>query len=188
MGNRAILVVDIDGTTADSSERVRGICERFAGVGSDWWGDQQINEFLSDAGIASDKPMRGARRLSRIAQRMGVDIIFLTGRSERGRRATTLWIWDNLDIEVGLPPHMCLRKGKAVIPLYMRDDDDYRPGFLAKAEVLAREILPLHKGRTLVFLDDDPKCLEAYSVFGVALRSPHCWRALWSGYKEKKAK
>lgn len=163
--DRIVLVVDIDGTVADSRERELEV-ERKFGTDPDHWKDPELNEFLDSQDITKDKVIPGAELLPEVARAMNADIIFLTGRSERSRHDTRKWLQDNLLAH----PDM---------PLFMRPDEDYRPGGECKGDVFRSQVLPLYEGRQFVFLEDDPSCLRVYRHHGIVLRSPECWSALY---------
>jgi len=162
---RFVLVVDIDGTVADSQGRALEIEQKF-GTDSDHWGDLELQEFLAPENIAKDKIVPGAEFLPEVARSMSADIVFLTGRFERSRFDTRKWLLDNLLAH----PHM---------PLFMRPDDDYRPGAECKGDIFRKHILQLYSGRRFVFLEDEPSCLQVYKKYGLVLRSPGCWSALF---------
>ena len=163
--SRLVLVVDVDGTVADSRDRAEEV-ERKFGPDPDHWKDPELHEFLKAQDIARDKVIPGAELLPEVARSMNADIVFLTGRSERSRKDTRRWLQDNMLAH----PYM---------PLFMRPDDDYRPGGECKGDVFRKQVLPLYEGRRFVFLDDDPSCLRVYKQHGLVLRSPGCWTALF---------
>lgn len=117
------IVFDIDGTLSDASHRLHFIQQE----PKDWDG------FFG--AIAYDKPIEPVRNvcgalmsLKAIANGLGhdvdYDIVFCTGRPEKYRFDTRVWLTENLRI----------------IPeaLYMRKDSDHRPDDIVKEELLAQ--------------------------------------------------
>lgn len=163
--SKTLFVVDIDGTVADSMPRAEKISQLHGSPHSDYWGDLELDDFLDSDQIMSDAVLTGAEKLQDIVSALGAEMVFLTGRSERGRDPTRRWLREKL----GIPDS---------VPLFMRPDDDHRPGGISKPEILKRHVLPQWPDHRLVFLDDDPNCLAAYARHGVPLWSPSCWNAL----------
>ena len=161
-----VLVVDIDGTVADTQPRIRDICERHH-VTVDEWGEKHVNDFLAPGMIAKDVPFPKAKVLTRMMAVGTADVVFLTGRSERGRAETVAWLSQHL----GMPKD---------IPLFMREDDDKRPTVACKMDIFKRKVIPRYRGRLFVFLDDDEELLKRYAEKGVALLAPDCWQTLVS--------
>lgn len=89
------------------------------------------------------------------------DVAWLTGRPERTRSLTKRWL-----AEHGLPTE----------PLYMRGDQDRRPGRSAKIDILR----VLSRYHTIgVVVDDDPSVVAAVRAEGLPVRL-----ADWLPYRE----
>ena len=161
MKRKKVLIVDIDGTVSDSIGRVNHISTKY-GKDSDNWTIEQINEFLDLC--HKDKIVDGASNLKKIIKRLNAEIVFLTGRSERGREVSYNWIVKNLNIKP---------------KLFMRKNEDFRASFESKLEIFENNILPFFPDNEFIFLDDDIKCLNAFNKYGVTLHSPYCWKALF---------
>lgn len=126
---------DIDGVLADVTHRLHHLRAR----------PQRWERFFAAADV---DPLldEGAERL-REAQ-VDFDVVYLTGRPERNRRLTERWLAQH-DLPTG--------------PLYMREDDDYRPARMMKREVLRR----LARTREVAsVLDDDPAVVRVLSDDG----------------------
>lgn len=126
---------DIDGVLADVTHRLHHLRAR----------PQRWERFFAAADV---DPLldEGADRL-REAQ-ADFEVVYLTGRPERNRRLTERWLAQH-DLPTG--------------PLYMREDDDYRPARMMKREVLRR----LARTREVAsVLDDDPAVVRVLSDDG----------------------
>ncbi|WP_093079416.1 LNS2 domain-containing protein [Pseudonocardia oroxyli] len=135
MISRPLAVFDIDGVLADVTHRLHHLRAR----------PQRWERFFAAADV---DPLldEGAERL-REAQ-ADFDVVYLTGRPERNRRLTERWLAQH-DLPTG--------------PLYMREDDDYRPARMMKREVLRR----LARTREVAsVLDDDPAVVRVLSDDG----------------------
>jgi len=166
---KPLFIVDIDGTVCDSVGFVGRLSIRFR-THVDYWDDRQVRIFMEE--VSKRRVLPGAEVL-RVLMIQGIcDVIFLTGRSERigkaqklGRRLTTSW----LHSKFGMPRD---------IPLIMRPPGDMRAPSVIKCDVFEHQVLPYHRDRSFVFLDDDTKALALYSKHGLTLKSPECWAAL----------
>lgn len=108
MKKKRCYLFDIDGTLADLTHRLHHIQKE----PKDW------NGFFE--GCADDAPIYHIIRLAE-ALSFTDDIVFVSGRSDRVRQPTELWLE---------------RYGIGGAPLYMRKDGDHRPDNLVKAELL----------------------------------------------------
>jgi FMN phosphatase YigB (HAD superfamily) len=128
---RPLAVFDLDNTLADTAHRQRFLERR----PKDW------DAFFAAA--PQDPPLaQGVALLHRWAREC--EIVYLTGRPERCRRATLDWLAAH-----GLP------EGR----VHMRRDDDRRPARRAKLEVL-RRLAGRREIRVLVD-DDELVCADA---------------------------
>jgi len=136
-----LVVFDIDGTLADNHHRVHQVKSK------------PKNWPAYDAAIPDDTaiwPMAETFRALRLA---GYDIIFVTGRSERSRKATVKWLDEN-DL------HNSLSK------IYMRPDGDYRSDDIVKCEILD-QIIKEYGFKPDIWFDDRPRVVRAIRARGV---------------------
>lgn len=157
-----IFVVDVDGTVANTQARVDEITEKYKLDSLNHWTDKHIDEFTRSIEIKNDGLIPGAEILPELARRCKAKIIFLTGRSERARRATRIWLQNHLDIFDS-------------VPLVMRQDGDLSGPVEAKLNTFKSAVLRIHPNASFVFFDDDERLLPEYSAFGLALKAPQCW-------------
>jgi hypothetical protein len=138
--DRPLAVVDIDGVVADVRHRLHLL-------------ERQPKQWEKFFALADDDPplAEGVRLVTELAA--GHDIVWLTGRPERTRRATVRWL-----AEHGLPPGT---------QLLMRSDRDYRPARQTKREELRR----LQRRRQIaVIVDDDPEVTATLAEEGFPVR------------------
>lgn len=101
---------DIDGTLADLTHRLHHIQKH----PKDW--DSFFDECANDAPIAHVLDLASALSNS-------TTLVFVSGRSDRARKATEAWL---------------VKQGLKDYPLYMRKDGDHRPDHQVKGELLER--------------------------------------------------
>jgi phosphoglycolate phosphatase-like HAD superfamily hydrolase len=132
---RPLAVFDLDGTLSDARHRLHHVSAR----PRDW------DAFFRAA--AADPPLpTGVSLALEWAERC--DLGYVTGRPERCRRDTEVWL-----AAQGLPT------GR----LWMRDDTDRRPARVTKPRLLGR----VAGRRTVeVVVDDDPLVCDAYRRAG----------------------
>lgn len=108
-----LVIVDIDGTIADTRDRARKYLETSP---KDW------DKFYDSC--AEDKPIRP---ICDLVQRLACfyDIVFVSGRRESCRADTESWIMDNLGLELISVNAVCLR-----------GNGDFRHDTLVKPELL----------------------------------------------------
>ena len=104
---KKIILCDIDGTIANNDHR-----QHFLEGKKDWDG------FFSE--LINDEPIIEIIKKINAYHDAGKNIIFLTGRPERFRYSTTLWLKENFDFE---------------FKLLMRKDSDYRNKLEVKEEI-----------------------------------------------------
>tara|TARA_B100001027_G_C16264015_1_gene330949 strand:- start:2649 stop:3077 length:429 start_codon:yes stop_codon:yes gene_type:complete len=117
---KKIILCDIDGTIADNDHR-----QHFLQGKKDWDG------FFSE--LINDEPIIKIIKKINAYHDAGKNIIFLTGRPERYRYSTTLWLKENFDFE---------------FKLLMRKDSDYRNKLEVKEEIFNEN-----------FSSDDIECI-----------------------------
>ena len=102
-----IVLCDIDGTIANNDHR-----QHYLGGKKDWEG------FFSE--LINDKPISKIIKKIKAHHSSGKEIIFLTGRPEKYRYSTSLWLKENFEFE---------------FRLLMRKNNDYRNKLLIKNEI-----------------------------------------------------
>ena len=160
-----IFVVDIDGTVADTQDRVDEITKKYKLDSQNHWTDEHIDEFTRSVEIKKDGLIPGAEILPELARRCRAKIVFLTGRSSRARDATRVWLKNHLDIFDS-------------VPLIMREDGDLSGPVECKLNVFRNTVLRMYPKASFIFFDDDERLLPEYSQFGMALKAPECWEAI----------
>lgn len=136
---RAIAVFDIDGVLADVRHRLKHVETK----PKNW-------DLFFEAAV-HDEPLAEGLAL---AHELSADheIVYLTGRPERTRRATADWLREHE-----------LPAGK----LLMRREGDRRPAHMVKLAV-ARQLAD--KGRLAIVVDDDPDVVAALTEAGLPVR------------------
>ncbi|MFF9853972.1 phosphatase domain-containing protein [Streptomyces litmocidini] len=133
--NRPLAVFDLDNTLAATAHRQHFLERR----PKDWEG------FFAAA--PDDPPLEEGIALCLEAAEE-CEVVYLTGRPERCRRATVEWLAGQ-----GLPEG----------PVHMRRNRDFRPARVTKVEILRR----LAADRTVrVLVDDDPAVCDAAEAAG----------------------
>ena len=117
------IIFDIDGTIADSSHRLRFLEE----VPKNW------DAFFNPKNLEMDRPLTFGMRALNLHRKANDCVMFSTGRPERTRVSTYMWIRKALGIHImdGYDPIIA-----------MRADDDRRPSHEVKRD-------NLHKMRAL---------------------------------------
>jgi hypothetical protein len=138
-GERPLAVIDIDGVVADVQHRLHLVESR----------PKRWAEFFAAA--ADDPPLAvGVALVQELAAEH--DVVWLTGRPERTRRATVAWL-----AAQGLPAGVLL----------MRGDRDFRPARVTKRDELRR----LRRSRDVrVVVDDDPEVVAMLAADGFPVR------------------
>ena len=139
-----IYIFDIDGTIADCRHRVHHI----KGIEHPDW-----EAFDRDG--PKDKPIREIIRIAQALYKAGFTILLATGRAERGREYTEVWLDQH-----NMPYH----------DLIMRPHDDHRPDTIVKKEVLDEWL--------------EKNCFEPEDVFAIfedRARVVDMWRT--AGYR-----
>lgn len=127
---KSAYIFDIDGTIADCSHRLHHIQPpagliHFEPGETDWKPDWDTFYSL----CVNDKPIDNVCHLLRELQLIStVDVVFITGRSEKWRNHTVEWLSRR-----GVWP-------KTRENLFMRADGDYRPDYEIKKEIYERHI------------------------------------------------
>ena len=126
-----IILCDIDGTVANNDHR-----QHFLEGKKDWDG------FFSE--LSNDLPIHPVISLVKNEKANGKEVIFLTGRPERYRYSTTLWLKNYFDFE---------------FRLLMRKDNDQSNKVIVKDRIFQENFI--HEEIYLV-IDNDQKLLELW--------------------------
>ena len=144
------IIVDMDGTLADISQRLRRAeSNPPPGKRMDW------DIFLDPMVMAhTDKPNQHVIHLVRVLSDSGHNILVTSARNERHRDVTAL----QLD-EWGIKYEK----------LYLRKDDDFRQDGIVKAELLAQILEDGYVPR--IAIDDRQQVVDKWRELGL-----HCWQ------------
>jgi len=132
------ILVDIDGTLADSTHRLDLIR-----------GEQKNWDAFFDA-CDKDTPIKVMCDFVKALQSEH-RLIFVTGRPERIRNKTKVWLHRFLDI---VEPH-----------LLMRRDGDHRPDWVVKEEML--KLMRTHKYKPVLVIEDRRQVVEMWRKRGL---------------------
>tara|TARA_B100000131_G_scaffold297017_1_gene315414 strand:- start:99 stop:545 length:447 start_codon:yes stop_codon:yes gene_type:complete len=135
-----IILCDIDGTVADNSHR-----QHFLEGKKDWDG------FFSE--LVNDLPIHSVISLVKNEQAKGKEVIFLTGRPERYRYSTTLWLKNYFNFE---------------FKLLMRKDNDQTNKIIVKEEIFDENF---SKDQIDYVIDNDEQLLEMWERKGINIIS-----------------
>jgi hypothetical protein len=137
-------LVDIDGTVADCQHRMPFIKSK----------PKNYNAFYKACSL--DTPMRAMTALVASLDAAGHRIVFCTGRPEKTRQDTVLWLIGHVFSGMRAPEQ---------IVLYMREDADYRQDTLVKAELLDRIIADGYN--PAMAFDDRPRVCDMWKERGI---------------------
>jgi len=158
-----ITILDIDGTLSDFSHR-QNIVDKDEPTIEDW------KTFTSPTLVLRDTPMPYSVECVAKLIVESSSVHFVTGRNERLRSVTLLWISNYF------PLH------KENINLYMRPNGELSTGTEHKERILNQKILPYvpYASESLVSFDDDLYVLGMYKNYGLAFKAPECWKLMCS--------
>lgn len=167
MNKRKAIIVDIDGTVADSRHRVHHIVNPEGKVNWPAW----------DADAHLDPPIGWVIELVNKFAMDGYSIIFVTGRGERLREVTIEWLKKHIsslskesDILVRY-----LEKDAEGDLLQMRPEGDHRPDTVVKAEIYKAVIEPEYD--VLFAIDDKASVVDMWRALGVPCLECDRWTA-----------
>lgn len=106
------IIFDIDGTLADCSHRLH------------WIASKPKNWKAFFAGMENDAPITPTITVAQSLYGSCNNLIFCTGRPNKYRGVTLLWLEKHFGDWIN------------ALPLYMRDDRDNRPDYVAKEDML----------------------------------------------------
>lgn len=157
------IVCDLDNTIVDSGKRMDTIEGKY---GIDNWTQEAVIEFVEPSKIAADGVIeKGVIIINSLIKKYNSTIYFITGRSEIARPTTLAWLNNNLwNIS---DSQLLMRSNKT---------PDMKPSDVKEGHI--QRLLNLDnfdKNTMWIFFDDDPKCIEMYSKFGLSFKAPECW-------------
>lgn len=151
------LLFDVDGVLADCTHRLSAMRVR------------DYDTFYSGTAMSNDTPIDNGWELLKIFTTIdvnadeGVRFIIMTGRPERTRKITEMWLQYQNTQGFYFP---MLEK------MYMRADGDHRPSSIIKQEQLDQfyeDFIP-DNSDTIIFVDDDPaNCMAVSERYEKAL-------------------
>lgn len=146
-------IFDIDGTLADCSHRLHFILPPYVSPLQDI---ENLDKFQPDwetfhKECVNDKPIKPVLNLLRLIYEGEQGIIFVTGRPEKYRKQTTLWLSKYL--------------GSEYFELAMRKDGDHRPDYIVKKEIYEKEIKPYHHIDGV--FEDRKQCVDMWRNLGL---------------------
>ena len=139
-----IYIFDIDGTLSDCTHRL-GLIDRRIHPRAE---DRDYNRFFEEVG--GDAPIECMVNLCRALINNNEDVVFLTGRPERTRKATVDWLNEN-GLAVGIA--MTSYERDNIRNLIMRPDDDNRPSEICKKDLICEYFLRSELDSALFFED-----------------------------------
>lgn len=188
-------VLDIDSTIADNEHRAslleaqclicgnkqqfvpnRG-CTECAGV-SFKMTPESCKAFMDPALMLKDKPIQKAQELVQRLKDEKFEYIFLTGRNEKYRTVTQVWLNKHFDTDAPL-----LMRGPAFEGV---------PASVYKEQQLKQHIHTLwsrfvpedqlfdyaKKYKPFIIFDDDPYVLIRCAQYGMTFKAPECWSVI----------
>ena len=164
-----IIVCDLDGTIANNEHRLQYLETR----PKDW------ESFYNAEHMKNDVPFPQAQLVFRkIMAVPSIHMVFLTGRPVRTQGVTAWWLYANYGWNVVYEDQASAFLGSPARPglalMLMRSDTDRRTADVYK-EQKVQALGSLRPDEAFLFIDDDERCYEMYSRYGVILRTPECW-------------
>lgn len=140
---KRLYVLDIDGVLANIEHRMEHMRNK------------DYDKFYDGNLVAQDKKIDAFEPIYEQIRGMAwrdMEIVFVTGRPERLRPVTDLWIEHNWPMFSG-----------KLYEMYMRKDHDYRPSPIVKQEMVEK-YLDGKEFDEIVIVDDDPENVKAMSI------------------------
>lgn len=141
-----LLICDIDGVLADCSHRLHYLEEKNY---EKFYGDEMLDDKLIATGSRLLYGLWNRHVDANSMYTVSTTVIFLTGRPNRTRVTTTMWLRGKLNVTL------------SNYPLIMRGDGDYRPSPIVKTELLRACGAPFREYEQIYFIDDDPENVKA---------------------------
>lgn len=135
---RSAAVFDLDGTLADDGHRRKHVETK----------KKDFNLYYSL--MPQDKPKAEVFKLLDMCQKQGMAIVILTGRPEKYREETMMWLAKHR-VQYDL--------------LEMRGDNDFRKAAVMKGEVFEKRLKPYYTVK--IAFDDDAHIIDMFRSNGV---------------------
>lgn len=136
------IICDIDGTLADCTHRLGWITDRE---------EKNYNKFYEE--MRNDVLIEDTRRFIESFPQSEYQITFITGRPEKYRDETIVWIRKNVPKLEGFQ-------------LLMRRDNDFRKAWVIKKQWMETLVAEEPLLRVHLVLEDDKRCKEMYRELG----------------------
>jgi len=160
-----LLVLDIDGTLANTSKRDHFI-DKPEPSPEDW------ESFNAIENVVQDDPFLEAQfALPDLLEEID-EIIILSGRPEYTRDITIDWLEEHYNLGLSNPK---------VVDVVLRPGRDFRKARKFKEGIIFDVILPEYGNEEIIFVDDDLDNIEMMSKFGEAWVAPKIWKELIRG-------
>jgi hypothetical protein len=158
-GEKMILILDIDGTLADFSHRLKYLKKKNIT-------QKDMDTFLNSENVKKDSSFLDAKEV--LPKLLGhfYATWFITGRQESLRECTREWLKKHYKLNV--PNNR----------LIMRKNGELSTATEYKKKALKGIFGDFLNTSNLVFIDDDEYVLNLYSKYGIALKAPDCWKIL----------
>lgn len=160
-----IAVLDIDGTLANYHHRKYLIDKHFL-TKKDW------DKFFDPLLVYKDKPIVNTQTIIKKFMSSFDDVVFLTGRPERLRDVTLMWLAEHYDVMPG-HTHLMMR------PANLNNTENMLERAKFKSLVFEKRILLRYLNETFLFVDDDLQILQHLAKYGICLKAPECWRLMF---------
>lgn len=152
-------IIDIDITLADNDHRTHLLKENVEGnIPQEAW-----DAFMSADLVVLDKPQAHALEVLNYMRGHGYRLVFLTGRNEKLRAVTELW----LKSHAGWNPE--------TETLIMRDRVSTASEFKEAAFLQYRNSNP---DDVFLFFEDDPFVLTMWQKYGLVFKCPEAWATM----------
>lgn len=169
-------VIDIDTTLANNDHRASLLCKDAEGVVT----QESWDAFLDEATMFRDTLQPFALNAIEVMRQLGYTIVFLTGRNERLRKVTELWLAKHIawnpyaetllmrkTTEACVPASVCKR---ALFEEYLDNIDKQR-----EERDYYEDTCSVYED-TYMFFDDDPHVLDMWRKLGTAFKCPEAWQ------------
>lgn len=142
MGNKKIVICDIDGTIADTSLRVKERDEYIKESGS-----KRNSWNVFNRGIGKEPVKEDVKAVVVALHKMGYQIVYLSGREDAFKAKTERWLAMN-DFPDGM--------------LFMRKARDFRKDNIVKKELFEEMCLQVGHNDVLLCIDDRDQVVELW--------------------------
>lgn len=148
-----LVVMDIDGTVADTTHRQAFV--------------DDPDKYNSPDLVIKDAVVPGASAALSEFTRLGYTVVFVTSRAEALRDVTGRWLLENLGVSVDDRKLVMRTGGNLLTPA------EY------KHEAAVSIHMEIDRNRGCLFIDDDAGVCSRYQELGATLKAPECWGVLF---------